>query len=363
MWDLPREMRVFKILAPDAHAMDMALERAVSGDRFEYEPFQETDPRRIPPASWARADGILVRHRMPVAGDIVPRLERCRVIVRVGVGFDNVDIDACRKRGIPVCNVPNYGTTDVADHALALFLALAKGIGAYERRLRDDPARAFESAEINVVRRIRGTTFGAVGLGRIGTAVARRAAAFDMGVVFYDPYLPEGHDLAVGYRRADTLRELLEVSDVVSLHVPLTDETRGMIGAKELASTKRGAILINIARGGLIDLDALHAALRSGHLSAAGLDVLPSEPPDMRHPLLDAWLKRDPWIEGRLAITPHSAFFSRDSADDMRRFAVEIMVSYLEQGRLRNNVNPGWESHKPMRSSGKRSARRHDAQS
>ena len=340
---------MFKILVPDAHSMDMALERSVSGDRFEYVVFQETEPHRIPAQSWEGADGVLVRHRMRITDEIVRTMKNCRVIVRAGVGFDNVDVDACRFSGIPVCNVPNYGTTDVADHALALFLALAKGVGAYERRLRDDLVSAFETAEISVVRRIRGMTFGAVGLGRIGTAVARRARAFDMNVVFHDPYLSEGHDLAVGYRRADTLRELLELADVVSLHVPLTDKTRGMIGEKQLSYMKKDAILINIARGQLIELDALHAALLSEHLSAAGLDVLPEEPPTQGHPLLGAWQRQEAWLEGRLVITPHSAYYSKDSADDMRRFAVQILSSYLEDGHLRNNVNAGWEPHAATR--------------
>ncbi len=330
---------MLKILAPDARDTNMVLERSVSGDRFDYVAFQETDPNAIPQKAWEEIDGILVRHLTRIPAEIVPLLKNCRIIVRAGVGFDNVDIEACRLSGIPVCNVPNYGTTDVADHALALFLDLAKGVGAYEKRVRRDPVVAFESAKIPIVRRIRGSTFGAVGLGRIGTAVARRAQAFDMNLVFYDPYLSEGHDLAVGYRRADTLRELLEVSDVVSLHVPLTNETRGMIGEEQLSWIKKDAILINIARGKLIDLDALHAALLSGHLSAAGLDVLPEEPPSEDQPLFRAWRQQEAWIEGRLAITPHAAYYSRDSDDDMRKFAVQVLLSYLEDGKLRNNVN------------------------
>jgi D-3-phosphoglycerate dehydrogenase len=328
----------------------MALERTVSGDRFEYTAFQESDPNAIPREAWESADGLLVRHLIRIPSEIVQHLKKCRIIVRAGVGFDNVDIDACRRCGIPVCNVPNYGTTDVADHALALLLSLAKGIGAYEQRVRDDPIAAFDSAEIPVVRRIRGLTFGAVGLGRIGMAVARRARAFDMNVVFFDPYLSEGHDLAVGLERAETLRALLERADIVSLHVPLTDETREMIGPDQLSWIKRGAILINIARGRLINLDAVCAALQSGQLSAAGLDVLPEEPPPQDHPLLHAWRRREAWIDGRLVITPHSAYYSKDSAEDMRRLAVQVLSSYLDDGHLRNNVNAGWELHASSRS-------------
>lgn len=333
------------VLVPDAQYPDMTLESAVARDRIGFRLFQEADPARIPDREWRDCDGIIVWHRMPVRREMLDKLAKCKIIVRAGVGFDRIDIYACRERGLPVCNVPNYGTTEIADHCIGLLLHLTRGIGAYDRSMRADLIASYATANVQTSWRMRGRTFGVIGLGRIGTAIARRAAALDMTVVFFDPYLPEGHDLATAYRRAHSLDELLAQSDVVSLSVPVNPQTRGMIDAAAFKRMKKGAILLNIARGALVDLDALHQALRDGHLMAAGLDVLPQEPPATLHPLIEAWRDRAPWLDGRLILTPHAAFYSPDAVRDMRTFSVEIVMDYLFNGKLRNNVNPGWEAY------------------
>ena len=182
---------------------------------------------------------------------------------------------------MPVCNVPDYGTTEVADHAIALMLSLRRGIATYDAgpdRRSEGRLELRRGAAGRAV--CKGATFGVVGLGRIGLAAARRAAAFDMRVVFYDPYLLNGVDLATGYERVDSLAALAAISDVLSIHAPLTDETRGMIGAACFAAAKPGLVLVNTARGPIVDLDALTDALRSGKLAGAALDVLPKEPAD-----------------------------------------------------------------------------------
>jgi D-3-phosphoglycerate dehydrogenase len=333
-----------KILLPDAHLRNLDVERGVSGDRLEYIAFDETDPDAIPDEVWRSCDAILVTDRMRLSAPVIARLDKCRMIVRMGVGFDNIDAETCRVRGIPVSNIPNYGTTEVADHALAMLLHLVRGLGSYEARLKADLVAGFESYDVPVVRRIRGTVFGVIGMGRIGTAAARRAAAFDMKVIYVDPYLSEGHELGIGFERVRTQEELLRRADVVSLHVPLTERTRGLIGAPELALMKPGGILINVARGGVVDLEAVHDALKSGHLAAAGIDVLPKEPPVPAPALIEAWRKDEPWLAGRLVVTPHAAFYSEAGYYDMRRFSAEILLDFLVGGRLRNNVNPGWDA-------------------
>lgn len=336
-------MSPLKVLVPDAHLRDLDVERSVTGALIDYQVYDETDPASIPDDAWASCDAILVWHRMKITRELVGRLARCRMIVRVGVGFDNVDVEACRERGIPVSNVPNYGTTEVADHAIAMMLFLARGLGTYEARLKADLERGFLAENVPVVRRLRGSTFGAIGMGRIGTAIARRVASHDMHVVYFDPHVPEGHELGLGYERVKSLDTLLARADVLSLHVPLSDETRNMIGDAQLQAMKPGGILINIARGKLVDVDAVYRALRAGHLAAAGLDVLPQEPPVPAPPLLDAWRANEPWLAGRLVITPHAAFYSEAGYLDMRTFSAEMLVDYLVHGRLRNNVNPGWQ--------------------
>lgn len=329
---------VCKILVPDAHRRDLEIERAVTGDLMEYLVHDETDPAAIPDAEWRSCDAVLVWHRMKLDAEVIDKLDNCKLVVRVGVGFDNVDVAACKKRGITVSNVPNYGTTEVADHAIALMLYLVRGLGSYEQRLRSDPVAGFVAEDVPVVRRIRGTTFGAIGMGRIGTAVVRRAAAHDMTPIYYDPYLPEGHDLGVGVERVSSLAELLARSDVVSLHTPLDASTRQMVDDEFLAAMKPGAVLINIARGGLVDIDAVERALRSGRLEAAGLDVLPIEPPVPTPSLIEAWRNNEAWIAGRFIVTPHAAFYSEAGYIDMRTFSAEILLDRLVHGKIRNDV-------------------------
>jgi D-3-phosphoglycerate dehydrogenase len=336
-------MQPLKILVPDAHLRDLDVERGVSGDRLDYLVYDETDATAIPDETWRSCDAILVWHRMRITPEVVAKLDKCRLIVRVGVGFDNVDGAACRARGIPLSNVPNYGTTEVADHALAMLLYLTRGLGSYPVRLKADLAGGFVAENVPVVRRIRGSTFGAIGMGRIGTAVARRAAAFDMKVIYFDPYLPEGHELGLGIERVKSQAELLGRADVVSLHVPLSEKTRNLIGAEQLAQMKPNGILINIARGGLVDVEAVHDALKREHLAAVGLDVLPKEPPVPAPRLLAAWQADEPWLAGRFVVSPHAAFYSEAGYLDMRTFSAEILLDFLFEGRLRNNVNPGWD--------------------
>jgi D-3-phosphoglycerate dehydrogenase/C-terminal binding protein len=265
-------------------------------------------------------------------------LDKCRIIVRNGVGYDGLDLEGFGARGIPVCNVPDYGTTEVADHAIAMMLALRRGIVSYNDGLRQDPVGFWHYRHQRCVDRLRGATFGVVGLGRIGTAAARRAQAFDQQVMFYDPYLPDGADLATGFIRARSLAELFQKADAVSVHTPLTEETEGFINSEALSHAKPSAILINTSRGPVVDVDAVYEALKAGTLGAAALDVLPVEPPE-DHPLVKAYTGREEWLEGRLILSPHAAFFSLPGQADLRRKGIETIVAYFAEEGLRNCVN------------------------
>ena len=330
----------FRILIPDAQFPGEAdIEREVAGKSVVFSVHRERDPDRIADADWRACDAVLAWHRMPIPAALAERLENCRIIVRTGVGVDRLDLKACGARGIPVCNVPDCGTAEVADHAIALMLALTRGIVTYHDKVKADPAGGWHWHPGPLVRRNRGGRFGIVGLGRIGTAAARRAGVLGMEVTFYDPYVATGQEVALGLGRAETLDQLLPSCDVVSLHTPLTEETRGMIDARAIAGMKEGAVLINTSRGGVVDLDALYGGLKEGPVGGAGLDVLPSEPPDPSHPLLQAWRAEEPWLQGRLIVTPHAAFYSAAGFEDMRRKATETALAYLRGGRLRNCVN------------------------
>ena len=238
-----------------------------------------------------------------------------------------------------MCNCPDYGTREVADHAIALMMTLTKSIAFHDEELRADPVGNWRPALNPYGRRLSACTFGVVGMGRIGTTAMRRAQAFDMDCVFYDPYQPSGLELALGVRRVDTLQELMGQCDIVSIHTPLNDETRNLVGAAALAAAKRGIIVINTARGPIIDLDALHDAMRDGTVLAAGLDVLPDEPANLNAPLISAWHRNEDWLKHRLVVTPHSAFYTPESVRDIRAFSARTAAVYLRGGRLKNCVN------------------------
>lgn len=262
-----------------------------------------------------------------------------RIAVRSGVGFDNIDTVGWGARNIPACNVPDYGTTEVADHAIALMLSLTRGTYTYPTEMHRDGTGGWHFNKAPLIRRHKNAVFGVVGLGRIGLAAARRAAAFDMRVVFYDPNLLSGVDLSTGYERVHSLKELMSMADVVSIHAPLNDTTRGMINAEALAAAKPGLVIVNTARGPIIDLSALEAALRAGQIGGAGLDVLPQEPGDLDHSLFRAWRADEAFVRNRLIVTPHAAFYSPASMVDLRLKSVEVVRAYIAEGRLTNCVN------------------------
>jgi D-3-phosphoglycerate dehydrogenase/C-terminal binding protein len=262
-----------------------------------------------------------------------------RIAVRSGVGFDNIDTAGWGARDIPACNVPDYGTTEVADHAIGLMLALTRGTSTYPAEIVRDGIEGWHFSKAPLIRRHKGATFGIVGLGRIGLAAARRAAAFDMKVVFYDPHLLSGVDLSTGYERVHSLAELMGRSDVVSVHAPLNAATRGLLGADAFAAAKPGLIVVNTARGPIVDIGALETAMRNGAVVGAGLDVLPSEPADLDHPLLRAWRAGEAWIRDRLIVTPHAAFYSPAAMIDLRLKSIEVVHAFLAEGRLTNCVN------------------------
>lgn len=284
------------------------------------------------------ADAIMVFQYLVLTRKTIERLARCKVIVCCGVGFDNVDRDFARARGIPVVNVPDYGTEEVADSAIGMTLALSRGIVLLNARMqlgRDE--WSYQPAA--PLKRLRGRVFGIVGLGRIGTATAVRAKAFGMDVIFYDPYKPDGYEKALGLMRVDELSALLEQSHIVSLHCPLTNETQNMISAAALARMPRGSYLVNTARGRVLETAAVPEAILSGQLAGAGLDVVENEPPDPSDPLIRAW--RDPSHPAhcRVIINPHSAFYCEEGITSLRRKAADACRRALMGLPLRNVVN------------------------
>ncbi len=271
------------------------------------------------------ADGLLVCYA-PVTRRVIERAQRCRVIARYGIGVDNVDVAAATERGIVVTNVPDYCVEEVSDHALALLLACARKVALLDRGVR---AGRWEARDAVPIRRLRGQVLGLVGFGKIPRLLAAKARALGLAVLACDPYLDAATCEAHGARKVE-LGELLDQADFVSVHAPLTPQTRGLIGEAELRRMKPTAYLINTARGPIVQEAALLRALEEGWIAGAALDVLESEPPPAGHPLLRA---------PQVVLTPHVAFYSEESLQELQRKAAEEVARVLTGQPPRYPVN------------------------
>jgi D-3-phosphoglycerate dehydrogenase len=264
----------------------------------------------------------------PVITPAVMRaLPRCRLIVRWGVGYDQIDVAAASELGIAVANAPSYGTDDVAEHAIALLLSAARRVTRFDRGMRrGEWPDVFSSG----MRRVRGRTLGIVGLGRIGSAVAARARGLGLNVVAVDIRLD---DAEIRRRQAEprSLSELLGEADYVSLHVPLTSETTHLIDSAALARLKPGAVLVNTSRGPVVDQAALLVALEQGRLAGAALDVFEQEPLAADSPLRSM---------EQVILTPHAAGYSLDSWEDLRKEMCDTAADWIAHGWSENVVNP-----------------------
>jgi D-3-phosphoglycerate dehydrogenase len=298
-----------KVLVTDHLTGDLKIEREVLAHvGVDLAVASATDAATLA-AEATEAVGFLVTYAQ-VPASVIEAAPHCRVIARYGIGYDNVDTEAASRAGIVVTNVPDYCLDEVADHTLALLLSLARQVTPAAVDVRAGgwgPSPA-------PVRRLAGRRLALVGVGGIGRRVAQRARAFGLEVVGYDPYLdPWDVD---GVARAADLEDALAEADYVSLHAPLTDENRGLIGADAIASMRRAPIVVNTARGGLVDLEAITEALQEGRVRGVALDVTDPEPPPADHPLR---------THPQAVITPHIAFYSEDAqAELLRRAAQEV---------------------------------------
>jgi D-3-phosphoglycerate dehydrogenase len=263
----------------------------------------------------------------PLTSRVIGSLRRCRVISRFGIGVDKVDLDAATSAGIVVTNVPDYCVDEASDHALALLLAVERRIPALDAAVREG---TWDTAAVaGTVRRLRGLRAGVIGFGRLGSRFAGKAAALGLEVYVHDPFVDDAAIEATGARPL-ALEELLATSDVVSLHVPLTPDTRRLLDRRRIFRMREGAVLVNTSRGGLVDEDALVDALRQGRLGGAGLDVFEREPPGPDHPLLAL---------PNVVVTSHSSHYSLESGAEMRDRAFRNVAEVLAGRRPLSQVN------------------------
>jgi len=293
------------------------------------------DEGNFDPKILSKLDALLV-WRARISEHTVRFLERCKIVVRYGVGYDAIDLNCLKKHGIIFCNVPDYGTEEVADSACAMLLGLHRRIMYYDN-LSQNLKNDWQNQSIRTFRFSR-NTLGIIGVGRIGTALINRMKPFGVRLLGFDPYQPSGHEKAVGYERYFSIEEMLPECDLLTFHCPLNNETRGMINTSLLSKLKSESIVVNTARGGLLEsFDALEKGLRENIIWGAGLDVLPEEPPGS-HSLINAWRNRESWLLGRLIINPHQAFYSDQSWYEMRFKAAETVKLFFENEIVRNQV-------------------------
>lgn len=301
----------FADLAPEHDTLDpLGAEVVAAGDDDEL--------RALAPA----ADALLVTSFVRVDADLVAQLESCRAIVRYGIGVNEVDVAAATAAGIPVGNVPDASTEEVADHAVLLALARLRRLEETRRAVADGE---WGVGAMRDVRRLSTLTAGILGLGRIGRAVAARVAAFGMDVVGYDPFIGEAPCPLLD------LDAVLARADVLFIHLPLSDDTRGLLSDDRLGLLPRGAVVVNVSRGGIVDERALLSRLADGALGGAGLDVFADEPLPAAHPLRDS---------PHVVATPHVAWYSVQSSADLQWRAAQQVARALRGERLDPVINP-----------------------
>jgi D-3-phosphoglycerate dehydrogenase len=279
---------------------------------------------------FARGADILLNNNMPLERSVIEALPQCKMIVRYSVGVDTIDVDAATECGVIVANAPLYCVDEVSDHALALLLALARGIGPLDRGVRTSRWREWGPVISPPAHRLRTCVVGLIGLGHIGRAMAKKCRALGMRVLAFDPYV--GEDVA---RRLDVqlveLGRVAREADFVSIHAPLLPGTRHLVGETLMRQMKATAFLINTSRGAIVDEMALCRALDEGWIAGAGLDVLTREPPDPANPLLQS---------DRVLLTPHFGSISPESTEDLRREVVEAVAALRSGSWPASVVNP-----------------------
>ncbi len=319
-----------KVLITDYAWPDLEIERRILAEA-DAELVVATEGQRDPASLAGLAADVeaIMTNWAQVPAEVIKNAPRCRLVARLGIGLDNIDVAAASERGMYVTNIPDYCLIEVAEHALALLLALSRKVAHYHLQTKSG---IYDLKSGPVLRRLEGQTLGIVGLGNIGSALAKRATGLGLKVLATSRTRREP-PRGVSFCELDTL---LAESDYISLHVPSTPETRHMIGAGQFAKMKPTAYLINTARGGLIDHAALAAALDKGQLAGAGLDVQEPEPPDLSQP---------PWNDPHVIVTPHAAFVSEESLSDLRMRTSRQVVACLAGEEPPHIVNRDRRAH------------------
>jgi D-3-phosphoglycerate dehydrogenase len=320
-------MSEYTVVITDHDFADLTIERDVLDGVAEVVALAD-DVGAVPDDADERladADAVL-NLRYDITADAIAGMDDCRIIARYGIGVDNIDVAAATERGIPVTNMPDYCSEEVASHALTLALALGRGLKRYDASV---AAGDWDREVAAPIHRLSTRTVGVVGYGAIGREVGARFAALNADVLASDPFL-EADDVDDDPATLTSFEDICDRADVVTVHSPLTEETRGMLDADAFARMDGSAVVINVARGPIVNVDDLYDALEAGEIRGAGLDVFPAEPPAADHPLRD---------HPNVITTPHVAWYSEEANDERRRRAAEIVRSVLTDGDPENVIN------------------------
>ncbi len=327
---------IYNVYITDHIREKFVIQDSLLGKEIKLRLIQVHDEKLLFP-NIENADALIV-DRVKITDYTLSRIKNCKVIVRFGIGYDGVDIQAAGKRGIYVCNVPDFCIEEVADHTMALILCMARNIVVYNNNLLKGEINNWDVNLDSNNRRLRDKILGLVGYGKISRAVAQRANNFGLKIIFYDPYFSEKIVDKENVRRVKEINELAKNSDIISFHLPLTKDTKHMVNETFFKSVKKGCYLINTSRGGIIDTSALYNAIKNNLVSKAALDVLEDEPINYKEKLLSDWLNDDA-LKEKLIITPHCAFFSEESFKEIKFKIIEIIKETFSGKIPKNCVN------------------------
>jgi len=282
------------------------------------------------------AEVLLVWHQA-ITKEYLKDFPKIKGVVRYGVGYDMVDLDAIKERNIYFCNTPDYGTDEVSDTVIGMLMNIARGITQYDHACKRYEDGTWQENTLPNIKRTSDINFGVIGAGRIGGSILRKAKAIGFNCYFYDPYKDSGYEKMLGVNRTETQDELLKIADIISINTPLTDITRGMVDENFISNMKTGASFINAARGEIVsDIDIFIDPIKNCKLSSIALDVLPQEPPN-NSTLISSWKNNEEWISGKVIINPHTSYFSDKAYIEMRTSAAMNAKKIIE-GKIPKNI-------------------------
>ena len=313
------------LVAVTDHIQNFSIEKDILGDFFENEISNKTTI-------------LLVWHKL-IDEEFLLKYPSVRALVRYGVGYDNIDLDFCKKKNIIVANTPDYGIDEVSDSAIAMILYLTRKIGCLETMAKDNE-NYWLGKELDLkMRRLNNLSLGVIGLGRIGGSIVKKFLSFSKNIGFYDPYIPNGVEKVYGIKRYQKIEDILKISDIVSVNTPLNNETNGMIDEDFLNLMKKGSYLINLSRGPIVkSKDIILEKLMSKHLEGYGTDVWTHEPPLTKDKFNNEWKKNNDFLKGRVIVNPHTAYFSEEAIIESRTKACSTCLDIINNVKINNRI-------------------------